>query len=163
MRRRKLAAAASMLWVGIGLGAPVPCSSAPITSNTPYAFDVRVIYSKSAARTLSARRGGVIAAASYYADAAHDAERFADQVGRIDLGREEVTRSTAQTRFRFTGRVVRRERVALTAGAVAVNVNIYSARRSSDDNLLGCTIFEGPVREARSQSVILRCKLLSEN
>lgn len=46
--------------------------------------------------------------------------------------------------------------------APQVNVNVYSGRRSSGNNLLECDKFQGPVTVAARAPVPLHCRLIAE-
>ena len=39
-------------------------------------------------------------------------------------------------------------------------VNVYSARKTHEDNLLNCGIYEGPVSMAQKQPVDIQCDLI---
>jgi hypothetical protein len=45
-------------------------------------------------------------------------------------------------------------------GAPQVLVNVYSARKTHEDNLLSCGIYEGPVAMAQKQAVDIQCDLI---
>ncbi|MFJ5489179.1 hypothetical protein ACIKTA_17125, partial [Hansschlegelia beijingensis] len=44
-----------------------------------------------------------------------------------------------------------------------INVNLYTARRKSADNLLDCAPFEGAVPKAADWPVRMACKLIGED
>ena len=43
-----------------------------------------------------------------------------------------------------------------------VNVNVYSARLSNDDNLISCDFIDGPVSDLTTTPITLRCALIEE-
>ncbi|MGZ5827314.1 MAG: hypothetical protein ACXWJW_02115, partial [Xanthobacteraceae bacterium] len=47
--------------------------------------------------------------------------------------------------------------------SVHILVNVFTARRSGDLNLIDCGIFDGSVAEARAKPVAIACKLIGEN
>jgi hypothetical protein len=136
---------------------------APSVTKNPYGFDVAVALSPRAAAKLAALGEGIIISASYFGDPAPGAERHADEVGQIDLGREQVEIPGRGGPGVITGRGLRRARLAwLTARGPEVNVNVYSARRSGPDNLLDCDFFQDSLGAARSRVIRLNCKLIGE-
>lgn len=48
-------------------------------------------------------------------------------------------------------------------GAITVNVNVFSARLASDDNILNCDFFEGALERLRRTGAELHCSLITEN
>lgn len=48
-------------------------------------------------------------------------------------------------------------------GDVMVNVNVYSAWLSSDDNLISCDLVDGPLSDLTATPVTLRCALIEED
>ena len=63
---------------------------------------------------------------------------------------------------KITGEKVNADRLQWTEGDVMVNVNVYSARLSSDDNLINCDFIDGPL-PAVSAPVTLHCALIEED
>jgi hypothetical protein len=41
-------------------------------------------------------------------------------------------------------------------------INAYSGRKSSENNLLDCGIYEGPLRPMLGQNIGISCKLIGE-
>ncbi len=41
-------------------------------------------------------------------------------------------------------------------------VNVFSGRKSSNDNLLNCGIYQGPLKSVQGCSVAVSCKLIGE-
>ena len=50
----------------------------------------------------------------------------------------------------------------VTPHSVQVLVNIVSGRRSSPDNLLDCTVYQGPLEKVQTQTIPIHCKLIDE-
>ena len=54
--------------------------------------------------------------------------------------------------------------VLAITGGVKVNVNLYSARHSSSDNILACDFIDGSLADVvKAQPVTLHCGLITEN
>lgn len=129
---------------------------------SPFAFDVDVVLSDAAARRLGESRESVIVAAMYYAGGkAGIAPDVLDDIGLVDIGRAQIELA-GQGRASFDGSAVLRERLEFIEGAPQVNVNVYSGRRSSPDNLLDCGMFQDTVRVAIANPVRIACRLIEE-
>jgi hypothetical protein len=129
----------------------------------PFGFTVDVTLSPKAAARLAALHESITIAASYYGDPAPAAMRHADEVGQINLGRQEVEISGAGGAGVVDGSGVRRARLAwLAKPEPEVNVNVYSSRHSGPDNLLDCAFFQDLVSVAARHPVQLACKLIGE-
>lgn len=128
-----------------------------------FAVDVEVALTPRAAAKLAAAKEGVVVDAAYSGAAAKGAEKRTNEVGLIDLGREKIVLPAAAGTAHLSGTVVRPKQLNLVDGPVSVNVNVYSARRSSKDNLLACDFFDGELARARKAPVALRCALIEEN
>lgn len=88
-----------------------------------------------------------------------------DEVGEVGLGNEEITRppSTEPTTFAFAGKGFQAKRLKWVApGTAKLLINVYSARKAADDNLLDCGIFEGTLAEAAAKPIEISCKLIGE-
>jgi len=56
------------------------------------------------------------------------------------------------------------ERLPWVDGGVKVNVNVYSARRSNEDNILACDFIDTDLAAVvKAQPVTLHCGLITEN
>lgn len=114
-------------------------------------------FDPAAAQALAARGERVVVAGYFYGDPAPGATEAPDEMGLINLGTEEVT--------------IRPKEARLTLGASLsnapldqvvepmVNVNVYSARWTHEDNLLDCGLVDGPVAAMTAPQEVF-CKLL---
>ena len=128
----------------------------------PYAFDVDVALSDAAAKVLADGSETVIVSAAYFGDGKAGLDpAILNEVGQVDIGAAQVELPGAG-RARLDGSAVRRERLAFIAGDLQVNVNVFSGRRSSDDNLLDCGFFQDSVAVAAAEPVVLSCRLIAE-
>ena len=106
---------------------------------------------------LQARGEWVIVNAWYYGDPALDAVPM-DEMGLVFLGEEEATVYPVSQRVVLGG---------YTAGAPRdwviepiVNVNVFSARLTDQNNLLNCGIVEGPVTELAGAVQTISCSMI---
>jgi len=138
-------------------------NAAPARANAPFGFAVHVTLSPKAAAKLAALHETITLSASYFGDPAPDAVRHADEVGQIDLGRQNVEISGAGGTGMIDGRGLKRARLAwLAKPEPQVNLNVYSSRRSGPNNLLDCTFFQDLVAVATRRPIELTCKLIGE-
>ena len=129
---------------------------------SPYAFDVEVTLSDAARKRLADSAESIIVSAIYFADAKAGAPpAFVNQVGQVDIGKAQIELNGAG-RAAFDGSAVLRERLPSTEGDLQLNVNVFSGRRSSEDNLLDCGFFQDAVQVAAAQPVRIACQLIAE-
>lgn len=141
----------------VGSTADKPKSSAPHLG-----FDLQIQLSKQAAYELRRRKEGVTISATYFGDPTPAAKRHANEVGLIDLGRETFTLRGIDGPARVTGATVDRTKMGWIAGPPMVNVNVFTARRSSRNNLITCDIVDGPVARVAAARITLFCGLINE-
>jgi len=142
--------------------AALPARAAP----EPLGFDFSVTLSHKAAAYLSRHGESLVAVASYYGDPKPGADKYADEIGQIDLnpGDEFVEiPKPADSVVRIDGSTVSRKRLRWIEGPPKVNVNIVSGRKVFQDNLLACDFIDGPVHAVQEVAVNLHCWLISEN
>lgn len=139
----------------------VPSPGTQVLPN-PYAFDVEVALSETARERLQAAKESVIVSASYFADGKEDASAgVLNDVGYVDVGRAQIELS-GEGRAAFDGSAVLRERLDFTEGDLQLNVNVFSGRRSSDDNLLDCDYFQDALRVAIAKPLRITCRMIAE-
>jgi hypothetical protein len=150
-----IAAALAVGTAGTALQAAAPSG--------PYSFPITVTVSPKAAATLRRLQETITLSAYYYGDPAPGAEKHADEVGQILLGRFQTEIPGSGGRAAIDGSAVKRARLVwLAPGGPEVNVNVFSSRRSGPDNLLDCDFFQDKVAIARRKPVQLACKLIGE-
>jgi hypothetical protein len=127
-----------------------------------YGFTVNVSLSTKAAAALKSRGEGIVVSAMYSGDPIPSKASKADEEGMIDLGNEEVTIPGANGRAVVTGTKVEAAHIGWVK-APDVLINVYTARKTSPDNLIDCGIFEDTVARAQStQPLQIACKLIGE-
>jgi len=50
----------------------------------------------------------------------------------------------------------------LNDGGPQLLINVFSGRKSSRDNLLDCSIYEGPLKQVQQETISIKCKLIAE-
>lgn len=127
-----------------------------------FAFIVDVTLSDAAKRQIESSGEVVVVSATFFADPADDADPAAiNEVGQVDLGRKDVEIAKAG-QVAFDRGALRLDRLGDVQGAPQVNVNVYSGRHASDDNILGCGFFQDSITAAARAPVEISCQLLSE-
>jgi hypothetical protein len=118
---------------------------------------IDLVFEDGAASALKKRGEWVVVSAWYYGEPAK-AGVPTDEMGLVFLGAEEATVFATDQRLVLGG---------MTAGAPAawvvepqMNVNVFSARMSDENNLLDCGIVEGPVAELAQGVQRIACRLL---
>ncbi len=133
-------------------------------AHEPLGFAVEIVLSPKAAARLRATHEGITADARYYGNPSAAAVRHADEVGQIDLGNERHRLPGRTGPARFSGAKVAVDRLDWIEGGVKVNVNLYSSRRSSQDNILACDFIDASLAAVfEAQPIVLRCGLITEN
>ncbi|PLP57552.1 hypothetical protein CYK37_20750 [Mesorhizobium loti] len=145
----------------IGLVATVS-PAAIANAAEPLAFDIEISLSAKAAAELKAKNESITALASYYGEPHKGAERHANEMGMIDLGTETIEQSGVAGPVHVSGHTVSAERLQWIQGPVKVNVNLFSSRKASDDNILNCDFIDGDVKAAVKAPVTLHCSLIAE-
>ncbi len=152
-----------MGWSKVGLVALLVVSGSAAWAAGDHGFRIDLSLSAKAASELARLHEGIVVAASYYGDPKPAFARKANEVGQIDLGREEITVEGVAAFVDVTGKTFENGHVKwLADGKAMVNVNVYSARRSGPDNILDCDFFDDALALARQAPLKIHCKLIGE-
>lgn len=133
----------------------------------PPKFSVVLTMSPASLAELTKLREQVTVSAHYYGmpTPAADKNKIPNEIGEVDLGGEESTRALASAHetFDFAGRGFQTKRTKWAEpGTAGVLINVYSARKVSDDNILDCGIFQDRLEIAEAQPIEIACKLIGE-
>lgn len=160
---------------GCNRGAPAPAASvaagedqqageAPNAAAEPVRFSpfqVDVTLSPAAQAKLQAGRETIVVDADYFGAPVPAAIDLADDVGQLDLGRD-VRELSAAGSANFDGSGLQTDMLDKVEGAPQVNINVYSGRKSSPDNLLACDFFQDSLDAAASAPIAVHCTLIDE-
>ena len=128
----------------------------------PFAFTVEVSLSPAAAKRLATAKETIMVAAFYYGVPKPGLpDSVADEMGQVHLGNQDIELQGAGSAV-FDGHVVEHKPLAYVQGDPQVNINVFSGRHSSEDNLLDCDFFEDAVRVAHAAPLKINCKLIRE-
>jgi len=126
-------------------------------------FSVKVDLSEKARKELAARNETVVVAGYLSGNPKKGApKKFVDEMGEVNLG--EITKEIAP------GEVALFPKVSMKPDALQqidsdgpqLLINVFSGRRSSKDNLLSCSLHEGPLKDIENTTVGISCKLIDE-
>lgn len=140
-----------------------PAASAKAASRSPVpSFSVQVTLSDAASRQFAKSGESVVVAAAYSGAPRPGVDGHElDDVGQVDLGRVEKELPGAGS-VTFNGNAIPQDKLRLVAGAPQVNINVYSGRHSSEDNLLDCDFFQDAIAIAANKPIQIHCRLLTE-
>lgn len=124
-------------------------------------FDVRVTLSPTARKLLATRGETIVVSASYYGWPTDGAKMKVDDVGQVDLGREQHVLATPGVAH-FSGARISADTQRALKQPPEVNINVFSGRQTSPDNVLDCDIFQNAIAIAIKSPVAITCTLLTE-
>lgn len=127
-----------------------------------FAFDVNITLSYRAAARLKMRHESIVVSADYSGEPKKDAMGHANEIGMINLGVENVEVVGAEGLVRVTGTKIDIKRLDWIKGPVMLNVNLFSGRHASTDNILACDFFDGKLSSAVRKTPELHCSLIEE-
>ncbi|MCF8509297.1 MAG: hypothetical protein K9G83_11205 [Hyphomonadaceae bacterium] len=142
---------------------PAPTAEGPVAAAapaSPYAFDVALTLTPRAAEKLVSTKERVIVAGMFWGAPNAAAKSTADEMGQIPLGEDLVEVAPENATITVPAASFDPAQLPNVEGAPQVLVNVYSARKTHEDNLLSCGIYEGPVAMAQKQAVDIRCDLI---
>ena len=120
---------------------------------------IELVLDPAAEAALQGRGEWIVVNAWYYGDPALDAVPM-DEMGLVYLGEEEATIYPVSQQIVLGG---------MMAGAPRdwvidpiVNVNVFSARMTDQNNLLDCGFVEGPQAELAAATQVISCSLLGQ-
>lgn len=144
--------------------APMAAGAEPQASAEPGSFSgyrVDVTLSPAAQAKLLEGAETIIVGADYFGTPVPAAVDLADEVGQLDLGRAQRELEGAGSAS-FDGTGFRTDRLSQIEGEPQVNINVYSGRKSSPDNLLSCEFFQDALDVAAKAPIALHCTLIDE-
>lgn len=130
---------------------------------SPLGFDLTLKLSDKLKTELAAKNETIILRASFYGDPGEAGAAEVDEMGVVQLGEEEIEVQPVDGAVAITGATVDPAKLALIAGKPSVNVNVFSGRKSSQDNLISCDFIDGPVDELLAAPTEIACGLISED
>jgi len=141
--------------------ADAPSASADAAPASPYDFDVNLTLTARAAERLASTDERVIVDAMYYGLPVSDDAPGIDEHGmEIGLGASEIEVPPESADVKVSGEGFDATYIKSVKGEPEVLVNVYSARKTHEKNLLSCGIYQGPVSMAQKKPVDIQCDLI---
>lgn len=131
-------------------------------NDTSLAFDFKITLSQKAAAKLKSSHETITVLASYYGEPTHEGEKHADELGMVDLGKENFELPGQPGVAHVTGKNVGGAKLKWIKGQPSVNVNLYTSRKSSDENLIDCDLIDGAVAKVQAKPITVNCFLIGE-
>ncbi|MFL1873980.1 hypothetical protein ACIKT0_01940 [Hansschlegelia beijingensis] len=145
---------------GVAAAAVLAAAPAFAGASPPEGLTIAVELSPKAQSRLAELGEGIVASAFYFGPPAKGAARRVSPSGQVEVPLDEIAvQPRGVTRIPAAPADARR----WIAGEPRINVNLYTARRKSADNLLDCAPFEGAVPKAADWPVRMACKLIGED
>lgn len=142
-------------------GPEATAAAEPDTTRSPYSFDVNLTLTQRAAELLASTDEAVNVAAMYYGLPVSETSPGIDEQGQeIGLGRDDVEVAPRSALVIAPGTGFDANQIASVQGEPEVLVNVYSARKTHENNLLDCGIYQGPIAMARKKPVEIKCDLI---
>ena len=139
------------------------CVLATPAAAEPLGFALTLKLSDKLKTELAAKNETIIVRASFYGEPSEAGASEVDEMGLIQLGEEEFEVQPIDAPVTITGTTVAPAKLALIAGKPSVNVNVFSGRKSSEDNLISCDFIDGPVDELLAAPTEISCGLITED
>ena len=131
------------------------------TTRTPYGFDVQLTLTPRAAEKLASTDEAVIVSAMYFGMPVSDTAPGLDEHGmEIGLGGDDVEVAPQSALVVVPGAGFDATNIASVKGEPEVLVNVYSARKTHENNLISCGIYQGPISMAQKKPVDIQCDLI---
>jgi hypothetical protein len=126
------------------------------------AFEIEVRTSKKAAQTLQKNKETIIVAAMFYGFPA--SEKDADETGQMSILNKNIELTGNQRLARFEGLNFSKKQLAkLKDKDMRLLINVYSGRKSSENNLLSCGLADVPASQFGGKRYSLQCNLIEES
>lgn len=125
-------------------------------------FEIKVANSPKADQTLAKQQESIIVAAFFSGDPLDENDR--DEIGEMLVTKHEIELTGDQRIARFEGITFpKRLYDKLADKDVRLLVNVYSGRKSSQDNLLSCSLLEASASQIKNKRYVLGCTLIAES
>src|SRR5690606_13496257 len=137
---------------------PVPAHA----NDTNLAFEIKLTLSGKPAARLKSSHDTITVLASYYGEPTHEGENHTDEMGMVDLGKESFELPGQPGIVHITGKNAGGAKLKWVKGQPGVNVNLYTSRKSSDQNLIECDLIDGAVAQVQAKPITVNCFLIGE-
>lgn len=133
---------------------------APPAAVEPYGFDIALTLSPAAKAKLD-RMHEKVQVSAWYSGLPNAASKArAEEDGQIQIGADEPVIEPGTATVHIPGTGLDTSKLQYLDGEPLVLINVYTARKVAEDNLLDCTIFEDTIKKAQAAPVPITCKLI---
>jgi hypothetical protein len=127
----------------------------------PYALDINLALTPRTIEKLKADKESITVSVMYFGvPASEDAPGVDKDVNEVGLGSDQIDVAPDVVHVKAPGTGFDPKNLASIKDAPEVLVNVYSARKASEDNVLDCDIYQGPVAMAQKKPIEIHCDLL---
>ncbi len=159
----------AILTLGLALFACAPDTGPEVmvaaeteTAKSPYSFDVNLTLTPRAAEMLASTDEAVNVAAMYYGEPVSETSPGVDEHGEeVGLGRDDIEVAPKSALVKAPGTGFDATNIASVKGEPEVLINVYSARKTHQNNLLDCGIYQGPISMAQKKPIDIKCDLIN--
>jgi hypothetical protein len=90
-------------------------------------------------------------------------KKLIDEMGQLNLGEVKSEVQPGEVAKFGEVKIMKKEAFAwVDSNGVQILINVYSGRKSSQDNLLDCGLYEGALRPVQETTIPISCKLIGE-
>lgn len=142
--------------------APVPTVDALARVKTAHGFDVQLTMTGRAAERLTAIGEMVTVSVVYHGEPKPGVVLAEEGMIGVVLGEERVDVTPDTRDVVVTGAGFDEKAMADVQGEPQVLLNVHTARKAHQDNLIWCGLYEGPVAMAREKPIAISCDLIDQ-
>lgn len=124
------------------------------------AFDITVELSEKANQTLKAANETIIVSAMFSGVPRDTMMKEYREWGEFSIGEKQIELPAAGTAKFTNAKISKKDFELLGSKDIKILINVFSGRKSTQDNLLHCDILEEPISKVRLQKNVLKGKLL---
>lgn len=126
----------------------------------PYPFDVQLKLSAETKQRLADLKEEVTVSAMFFGEPNAAGKKHADEMDQINLGDDSVNVPPVDQTVRITGVNLDKKALAWIEGEPMLLINVYTARKADENNLIDCGIFQDPIKLAQAKPIVIECSLL---
>lgn len=161
MKQLAILCAAALAACAPETGPEATAAADPEPTRSPYSFEVNLALTPRAAEMLASRDETVNVAVMYYGEPVSETSPGVDDHGvEVGLGRDDVEVAPQNALVAAPGTGFDSTYISSVQGDPEVLVNVYSSRKTHENNLLDCGIYQGPIAMARKKPVDIKCDLI---
>lgn len=142
-------------------GPAATIAAEPAVTRSPYSFELNLALTPRAAEMLASRDETVNVAVMYFGEPISETAPGIDDLGvEIGLGRDDIEVAPQNALVIAPGTGFDATYITSVQGEPEVSVNVYSSRKTHENNLLDCGIYQGPIAMAQKKPVEIKCDLI---